>query len=215
MNGDREVVLIDFGGVLTSSLFEAFEQFGRGLGDDAGLPLRVLATDPEASALLAQHEEGRLSQEEFERGYADRLAAHGVVTEADGLVDRLQAGLRPDESMLTLVDELRTEGRRVALVSNALGRDCYAGYDLHQLFDEVVVSSEVGIRKPSRRIYTIACDRLGVPPEAALMIDDLQHNLDGAARIGIAGILHTDADTTRRGLEDLLSPPPRAHDARS
>ncbi|WP_375001654.1 HAD family hydrolase [Aeromicrobium sp. CTD01-1L150] len=213
--GDREAVFFDFGGVLTSSLFDAFEQLGRSLGDDAGLPLRVLATDPEAAALLVQHEEGRIEQEEFERGYADRLAAHGLVTEADGLVDRLQAGLRPDPAMLALVEELRTQGRPVALVSNALGRDCYAGYDLAAMFDEVVVSSEVGIRKPSRRIYRIACDRLGVPPERAVMIDDLQHNLDGAARIGIAGVLHTDADTTRRGLEDLLAPSARAHEARS
>jgi putative hydrolase of the HAD superfamily len=215
MSATRDAVLFDFGGVLTSSLLEAFEQLGRSLGDDAGLPLRVLATDPEAAAMLVEHEEGRIEQEEFEAGYAERLSAHGLVTEADGLVDRLQAGLRPDPAMLDLVASMRAEGRPVALVSNALGRNCYAGYDLDAMFDQVVVSSDIGVRKPSRRIYQVACDRLGIPPERAVMVDDLQHNLDGAARIGIAGILHTDANTTKRGLEDLLSPSARAHEARS
>ena len=69
---------------------------------------------------------------------------------------------------------------------------------------EEVISSEVGIRKPSRQIYTIACERLGVAPDDAVMIDDLQQNLDGAARLGIAGILQTDAESTRRQLESTF-----------
>jgi putative hydrolase of the HAD superfamily len=66
----------------------------------------------------------------------------------------------------------------------------------------VVISSEVGIRKPSRRIYTIACTRLGIDPLQAVMVDDLQQNLDGAGRLGIAGVLHTDAADTRTQLSD-------------
>ncbi|GAA2073451.1 HAD-IA family hydrolase [Aeromicrobium halocynthiae] len=215
MNGQRSVVLVDFGGVLTSSLVEAFAELGRSWGTAPELPLHVLATDPRASALLVKHEEGAIEQEEFEEGYAASLAQRGVTVSPVGLVDRLQAFLRPDSAMLDLVAELRAQGRPVALVSNALGRDCYAGYDLPALFDEIVVSSEVGIRKPSRRIYEIACERLQVEPTDAVMVDDLRHNLDGAARIGIAGILHTDATRTRRGLEDLLSPPIQDHHTRS
>jgi putative hydrolase of the HAD superfamily len=64
----------------------------------------------------------------------------------------------------------------------------------------VVISSEVGVRKPSRRIYAIACERLGVDPRQAVMVDDLQQNLDGAARLGIAGVLHTCAASTRKEL---------------
>jgi len=87
-------------------------------------------------------------------------------------------------------------------VTNAFGRDTYAGYDLNEMADLVVISSEVGVRKPSRRIYALACEGLGVRPEEAVMIDDLQQNLDGAARLGIAGILHTSAADTRRQLAD-------------
>ena len=204
--GTRNAVLIDFGGVLTTSLFDAFKAFGASIGPDPKLPLRVLAEDPEAASLLVNHEEGRIDDEEFEAGFARRLAAHGAVTDAEGLIVRLQSGLRPDRDMLALVRELRDEGRPVALVSNSLGRDCYAGFDLAEMFDAVIISAAVGIRKPSRRIYAIACERLGVVPEEAVMVDDLQHNLDGSARLGIAGILHTDAKTTRQSLRNLLAP---------
>jgi putative hydrolase of the HAD superfamily len=57
------------------------------------------------------------------------------------------------------------------------------------------------VRKPSRRVYAIACERLGVPPETCVMVDDLRHNLDGAARLGIAGVLHTTAARTVRELD--------------
>ena len=114
----------------------------------------------------------------------------------------MQAGLRRDDDTVRLIEELRGARVPIALVSNAFGRDCYAGFDLNALADVVVISSEVGIRKPSRRIYAIACERLGVTPEQAIMIDDLQQNLDGAARLGIAGVLHTDAADTRKQLDE-------------
>lgn len=196
---ERTAVLVDFGGVLTTSVFAAFEQFGAALGDP-GLPLRLLGGDPDSRRLLADHESGRIDAEEFEQGFAGRLRAHGAAVTADGLAARMQAGLRRDDRTVALVDDLRAAGVPVALVSNAFGRDCYAGFDLTALADEVVISAEVGIRKPSRRIYALACERLGVAPEHAVMIDDLQQNLDGAARIGIAGVLHTDADRTRSEL---------------
>ena len=84
----------------------------------------------------------------------------------------------------------------VALVSNSLGRDCYARVDLDELFDVTVISGQVGVRKPSRQIYRIACERLGVAPGQCVLVDDLEHNLVGAARLGIDGIHHRTADET-------------------
>lgn len=147
----RSAVLIDFGGVLITSLFDAFKEFGASIGSDPKLPLTVLANDPEAAALLVEHEEGRIEDEAFEIGFAERLAAHGATTEATGLIARLQAGLKPDPAMLELVKDLRSQGYLVALGSNSLGRDCYAGFDLDEMFDVVVISAAVGVRKPSRR----------------------------------------------------------------
>ena len=198
----RTAVLMDFGGVITSSVLRAFDEFGESLGAPPGLILDLLGHDAAARQLLIEHECGRIDADVFDRGFAGRLNAHGVEVQPERLSARMQAGLRRDEDTVRLIEELRAAEVPVALVSNAFGRDCYAGFDLDALVDVVVISSEVGIRKPSRRIYAIACQRLGVDPPQAIMVDDLQQNLDGAARLGIAGVLHTDAADTRKQLNE-------------
>jgi putative hydrolase of the HAD superfamily len=198
----RTAVLIDFGGVISTSVLQAFEEFGEFLGAPPGLIVELLGHDTAARKLLVEHECGRIDAEVFDRGFADRLCAHGVEVQPDRLSARMQAGLRRDEDTVRLIEELRAAGVPIALVSNAFGRDCYAGFDLDSLADVVVISSEVGVRKPSRRIYSFACERLGVDPRQAVMVDDLQQNLDGAARLGIAGVLHTDAADTRKQLSE-------------
>lgn len=195
-------LMVDFGGVLTTSVHAAFRAFSREISGDPDLVLRLLATDEASSRLLADSESGRIDDEAFEAGFAQRLATHGVEVEPRGLITRMQAGFGPDEAMLEGLAGLRSAGVPVALVTNAFGRDCYRGFDLDALADVKVVSTEVGVRKPSRRIYTIACERLGVPPEACVLIDDIQHNLDGAARLGIAGVLHRSAEATLRELDE-------------
>ena len=197
----REAVLIDFGGVLTTSVHDAFKAFSAEISDDPMLVLRLLAEDPESSRLLVENESGRLEDEGFETGFARRLAAHGAPVEPDGLLARMQAGFGPDHDTVDAVGRLRTAGVPVALVTNQFGRDCYRGFDLDALADVVVVSSDVGVRKPSRKIYAIACERLGVAPEMSVMVDDIQHNLDGAARLGIAGVLHRSAPQTLAELD--------------
>jgi putative hydrolase of the HAD superfamily len=198
----RSAVLIDFGGVITTSVLQAFEQFGELVGAPPGLVLDLLSQDTAARELLVEHECGRIDADAFDRGFADRLHAHGVVVQRERLSARMQAGLRRDDDTVRLIEDLRAAGVPIALVSNAFGRDCYAGFDLDALADVVVISSEVGVRKPSRRIYAIACTRLAIDPRQAVMVDDLQQNLDGAARLGIAGVLHTDAADTRKQLSE-------------
>jgi putative hydrolase of the HAD superfamily len=198
----RTAVLVDFGGVITTSVLQAFEQFGELLGAPPGLVLDLLSRDTAARKLLVDHECGRIDADAFDRGFADRLSAHGLVVQPERLSARMQAGLRRDDDTVRLIEDLRTAGVPIALVSNAFGRDCYAGFDLDALADVVVISSEVGVRKPSRKIYAIACTRLGIDPLQAVMVDDLQQNLDGAARLGIAGVLHTDAGDTRTQLSE-------------
>ncbi len=192
----RSALLFDFGGVITTSVLRAFEQFGELVGAPPGLILDLLSHDPAARELLVEHECGRIDADAFDRGFAARLCAHGLEVQPDGLLARMQAGLRRDDDTVRLIEDLRASGVPIALVSNAFGRDCYAGFDLDALADVVVISSEVGVRKPARRIYAIACERLGIDPRQAVMVDDLQQNLDGAARLGIAGVLHTDAADT-------------------
>jgi putative hydrolase of the HAD superfamily len=202
VSAGRTALLVDFGGVLTSSVHDAFRAFAAEISDDPELVLRLLGTDPESSKLLVDNEAGRIDDEAFERGFAQRLAANGVPVEAAGLLRRMQAGFRADQEMVDALAGLRAAGVPVALVTNAFGRDCYAGFDLAELADVVVISSDVGVRKPSRRIYAIACERLGVAPQAAVMIDDIEHNLAGAARLDIAGVLHRSAPQTLRELDE-------------
>ncbi|WP_435202528.1 HAD family hydrolase [Janibacter sp. GS2] len=204
-------VLIDFGGVLTVPLRQAFGALGEDLGVDADEALRVLATHEGARSALGEHEVGRLDDEGFEDAFAAALSeVGGRRVEPRGLLPRLGAHMELDEPMVDLVRELRTAGVPVALVSNSLGRDSYARIDLDELFDIAVISGQVGIRKPSRRIYALACEGLGVEPEHCVLVDDLEHNLVGAARLGIEGILHRSAGETIARVRERLALPASA-----
>ncbi|MEU7576152.1 HAD family phosphatase [Streptomyces sp. NPDC041068] len=206
----RSAVLFDFGGVLTTSVVAAFEELGAELSAEPRLLLRLLSKDEESAALLVAHEEGRIGERQFEDGFAARLRAHGVAIEGPGLVDRLQGKLRQDPESIALVAKVRADGHRVGLLSNSLGDNCYAGFDLPAMFDAVTVSGEIGVRKPSRRAYEIACERLGARPEDTVMVDDLRQNIAAAERLGIAGVVHLDAATTAAELARLLAPTPGA-----
>lgn len=208
--GTPRAVLFDFGGVLTTSVLGGFSDFSEQISGDRRLLLRLLGTDEEAKRLLVEHEEGRLEHEDFETGLAARLESVGVTVEADGLIDRMQAHLRPDPDMLALLAAVRDLGFAVGLVSNSLGRDCYAGFDLAALFDAQAISGIEGVRKPSRRLYEIACERLGVQANEAVMIDDLSQNITAAARLGMGGVVHSDAATTAVALAQLLDVDPGA-----
>ena len=197
-------LLVDFGGVLTVPLHTAFAQ----LADELGLPPRtalgLLATHPGARQALAQHEIGQLDDEGFERAYAAALVEAGATGSTDGLLRRIGERLDLEPSMIDLVHRVRAHGVSVALVSNSLGRDSYARIDLDALFDVVVISGRVGVRKPSRAIYRLACERLQRDPADCVLVDDLQQNLDGAARLGITGVLHHDPTVTIPRVEQLL-----------
>ncbi|GAA0196814.1 HAD-IA family hydrolase [Cytobacillus oceanisediminis] len=200
----RRAVLFDFGGVLTSSVLDGFAAFGREECGDETLPMRLFAEDPTARQLLVDHEEGRLGHDPFEAGLAERLRAQGVEVETEGLIGRMQARLVRDEAMVELVASLREDGVPVGLVSNSLGRDCYAGFDLPAMFDAVTISGQEGVRKPSRRLYEIGCERLGVAPHEAVMVDDLAQNIVAAERLGMAGVVHREAEETAAQLSQLL-----------
>ncbi|TLF73188.1 HAD family hydrolase [Nocardia cyriacigeorgica] len=210
----RKAILVDFGGVLTTSVLSGFRAFGARVGVDPDLPVRLIVGDPVVRASFAAFEAGACSDQQFERVLAGALIRHGGRVEPDGLLRQIRAELAPDHEMIDLVAGLRAAGHPVALVSNSLGRGCFDGYDLANLVDVTVVSTEVGLRKPTRAIFELACRELGADPADALLIDDLQHNIDGAKRAGLDGILHGNASrtaeelATRYGVFPLLPPSP-------
>ena len=199
-NGHRRGLLVDFGGVLTTNVFESFQAFceSEGLAPDA--VRRRFMSDPDAQQLLFDLEEGKLPEEEFE----PRFAALIEVEEHAGLIDRLFAGMRPDEEMLGAVAAAKRAGVRTGLISNSWGHERYDRERFPELFDGLVISGEVGIRKPLPEIYVMGAEAIGLAPEECVFVDDLPPNLKPAARLGMATVLHVDAERTIAELEGIL-----------
>ncbi|HEX6022616.1 MAG TPA: HAD family phosphatase [Solirubrobacter sp.] len=189
-------LLIDWGGVLTTSLIAAFDAFSarEGLGEHA--VREAFKHQPDARQALIDLESGEISLPEFEQ----RLGA-ALNVDPDGLARRLTADLRPDPAMRDAVRRYRDAGIRTALVSNSWRRDDYADLDA---FDVTVLSQEVGVRKPDERIYRIALDRLGLPAERCVFVDDLGGNLKPAKALGMTTIRHEIPANTVSQLDRLL-----------
>jgi len=204
--GRRDGLLVDFGGVLTTSVFASFAAFCRAEGLDAGALRDAFRADPRARRLLEDLETGRLDPAAFSAALGERLG----LADATDLPRRLFAELRPDPAMIAAVRRVRAAGVRTGLVSNSWG-DATA-YDVlpDGLFDATVISSEVGLRKPDPAIYALGAQRIGVPPERCVFVDDLGGNLKPAAALGMATVRHVRADETIAALEALLGPAVRS-----
>jgi putative hydrolase of the HAD superfamily len=195
----RSGLLIDWGGVLTSNLFDSFRAYCERVEIDPQTLRGRFSSDPACRELLIALEKGELPEPEFERRLAELLEI-----DSDGLVDGLFAGVQPDAAMVDAVRKAREGGVRTALVSNSWGVHRYPHDLFDELFDGVVISAEEGTRKPSRRMYELGAERAGVAPEQAVYVDDLPFNLKPAEELGMATIHHTSAETTIPELERLL-----------
>ena len=199
--GDRDGLILDYGGVLTSSPFASFETF---CATERLAPQTVRALfrdDRQARALLAGLETGAMPATEFEAALAPLL---GVGPER--LLQRMFGGMSRDAAMLDGVRAIHARGIRLGLLSNSVGDA--AVYDLalrDELFDAWVISSEVGLRKPDPAIYALAAERLGLAPAACVYVDDIGGNLKPARALGMATVLHRgDAEATLAAVNRLL-----------
>jgi putative hydrolase of the HAD superfamily len=198
-------LLLDFGGVITTDFFDSIDDYCQRLGLPRGRFREVVTTDPTGRTLYHRLERGEISQSTFERELAALL---GVP--ARGLIAGLLAGLRPDERVIKAAARARASGVRVGVLSNSWGTepyDPYAGYHLREHYDAVILSGEIGIRKPDPAIYLLAADKLGLPAAACVLVDDVAANLPPAAEVGMATIHHTDSSATIHALERILGLP--------
>ena len=154
----------------------------------------------EGLALLRQLERGELEVPEFERRFAPLLG----VAEADGMVARLFGRVQPDDQMIDAVKRVRSQGIPTGLISNSWGGTTYDQVVMDELFDAIVISGEVGLHKPEPEIFQLGAERLGVPPEECVFVDDLRENCEGAEAVGMTAILHRGAEGTLPELERLL-----------
>jgi putative hydrolase of the HAD superfamily len=184
--GDRDGLIVDYGGVLTTDVFASFRAFCAAENLPPDTVRDRFRGDREARELLAGLETGALAAAQFEPRFAALLDV-----EPDRLIERLFGAMEADEAMLDGVRAARRAGARTALLSNSWGDGL--AYDpalLQELFDAWVISSEVGLRKPDPAIYELVAERLGLAAAACVFVDDLPGNLKPARALGMATVLH-------------------------
>jgi len=203
----KKAVLWDFGGVILSSPFEAFNRYEIEHGLPADFIRSVNATNPRSNA-WAQLERSDIDSREFDRLFADEAEARGHRVPGADVLGLLSGDIRPE--MVAMLDRVKAAGYKTAcLTNNVLGdrpddeRSIAIGAIMAR-FDEVVESSKVGVRKPEPRFYEIACELLAVRPHECIFLDDLGVNLKPAAAMGMTTIKVISASQAITDLEAVL-----------
>lgn len=185
--------------MLTTSVWDSFAAFCRSEGLEPDAVKNLFSTDPEAIAELRKLEMGKISEQEFESAFGRLLGLENP----DGLIDSMFAGMKPDEAMVAAVREIRASGLRTGLLSNSWSTEHYDRTLLAELFDDVVISAEVGLHKPQPKIYVLAAERLEVKAAECIFVDDLRENCQGAEAAGMTAIRFRDTSQTIARLEEL------------
>jgi putative hydrolase of the HAD superfamily len=204
-------VITDWGGVMTKPLVRTVNAWIRADQIDRDSYLAVMrlwvaqAYDGGDSNPIHALERGECTEEEFERLLAAELThLDGQPVTAEGLLARMFAAGSMETAMLDLVRSVRQAGVRTALLSNSWGARDYPRHLFPGLFDVVVISSEVGMRKPEERIFRHAAALLELEPRECVFIDDIEANVAAAQAIGIAGLHHREPGPTAERLATLL-----------
>ena len=187
-----KAVLWDFGGVITTSPFEAFNRFELEWGIPEDFIRTINATNPETNA-WAQFESSQISLDEFDVAFAEESRTRGHEMGGKQVVELLSGDIRP--RMVDMLKQCKANyqiacitnnvksGSGPGMAGNAEKANAVRG--IMELFDLVVESSIEGIRKPNPDIYTLTCERLGVAPEHSVFLDDLGINLKPARALGM------------------------------
>jgi putative hydrolase of the HAD superfamily len=216
MNGPIQAVICDLGGVLTTPLMPAFLK----IQQRAGLPLdalgRAMATVTAADGAnpLFEIECGRMTMLDFETRLGAALTGDlGRAVSMDDFSAQMWRALGPNPPMIELMVVLRDEGYRMAMLTNNVvewGPHWRALLPVDEIFELVVDSAYVGMRKPDPAIYELTLGRLDVPAERCLFIDDFEHNCAAAAALGMAAVVYRDAEQAIAEIRAQLLEPSRS-----
>jgi len=208
---DLRALIVDYGGVLTSPLQDSMQSWCEDDEIDLAAFRRVMrewlgssyGAEAQTNPMHAL-ERGEIAIPDFERELARRLTTHdGRAVEPEGLLRRMFAGFERQQPMFDVLRRARDHGIKTALLSNSWGMD-YPRDEWDQLFDAVVISGEVGMRKPEPGIYHHAATLLDVPPAGCVFVDDLRPNVEGAVGVGMVGVRFVAAEQAIGELEQLF-----------
>ncbi|MHB8273930.1 MAG: HAD family hydrolase [Dermatophilaceae bacterium] len=201
-------LIVDWGGVLTMPIHTAVASWLKATGVDrdhyGAVVSRWVEPLPGEMSPVHRLERGEIAVEEFEHLLSAALAQEGSTVQAQGLIGQMFADLAIyEDSMTSLVTRAHAAGVRTALLSNSWG-NAYDRSDWHEMFDTVVISGEVGMRKPEREIFELALDRIGLPAAECVFVDDVPHNIAAAKEAGLVGIVHRTFEETASELAALF-----------
>jgi putative hydrolase of the HAD superfamily len=189
-----EAVVSDFGGVLTTPLLTSFMAVQDEIGispENIGEAMQTI-TEQDGENPLYALERGEMAEVDFLARLGDGLEPLlGHRPELHRFRETYFEALQPNPPMIELMRELKASGRRMAMLTNNV-REWEPVWrsmlPVDEIFETVVDSGFVGCRKPEARIYEMTLERLGLPAEACLFVDDLPHNCDGARAAGMAAV---------------------------
>ena len=205
-------LIVDWGGVLTNGLDHMLTNWTGQENIDLDVYYKVFYEwlGPEVEKELRINpihalEKGEMSVPDFEVELAHALLTLGnIKVNPTGLLDRMFQFFEHAPDMNGLVHRARKKGIKTALLSNSWGNN-YPRHGWDDMFDEVIISGEVGMRKPDAEIYHHTLELLKVKPNESVFVDDLAHNIKGAAELGMIGVLHVDYDSTKMELEAIFN----------
>ena len=207
MQENIQAILWDFGGVITTSPFEAFTRFEKSNGLVKDFIRNINATNPDTNA-WAKFESNSISVEEFDTLFHQESSAAGHPINGTQILELLSGDIRP--KMVTALRKCK-ERYKIACITNNMKTGMGAGMtqdvkraelieEIMEIFDAVIESSHEGIRKPNPKIFELACDRINVKPMDCVFLDDLGINLKPARAMGMTTIKVLDQD---QALKDL------------
>jgi putative hydrolase of the HAD superfamily len=211
--GDRQIrrehsvairaVMFDFGGVISSSPFEAFARFEAENGLPPGFIRTVNATNPDDNA-WARLERSEVSVDAFGALWSEEARALGHYVDGRLVLQMLSGEIRPQ--MVAAIRACRPRYKTACLTNNFLSSEAAVSEQVasvYTLFDVVLESRVLGVRKPDPRFYELACETVGVRPNESVFLDDLGVNLKPARALGMHTIKVTDPDEALAALEQL------------
>jgi putative hydrolase of the HAD superfamily len=211
-----EAVISDFGGVLTSPLLDSFAAFQDSSGispEELGKAIAAITARDGANPLF-ELETGRVSEASFLKALGGQLSDQlGRAVELHGFGEQYFEHLHPNGELIDYMRGLRERGYKLAICTNNVReweRLWRAKLPVDEIFNIVVDSAFVGSRKPEPLIYELTLERLAVPADAAVFVDDIELNCDAARQLGMRAVWFRSNDQAIDEIERALRDGPRS-----